>query len=103
MSSAPCLTSEALQEALSDPSLRAWAVRDGKLHREYRFQSFVEAFGFMASAALRAEAMSHHPEWANVYDRVTVDLQTHDSGGITERDLALARHMERLAAGRVLT
>ena len=56
----------------------------------------------MASAALRAEAMNHHPDWTNVYDRVTVELFTHDSGGITERDLTLARHMERLAAGRTL-
>lgn len=102
MTPAPRLTEEALQEALSDPSLRAWTVRDGKLYREYRFASFVEAFGFMTSAALRAEAMNHHPEWTNVYDRVSVSLSTHDSGGITERDLSLARHMERLAAGRVL-
>lgn len=101
MTPAPRLTPEALQEALSDPSLRAWAVRDGKLHREYRFQNFVEAFGFMASAALRAESMNHHPEWTNTFDRVTVWLSTHDSGGITERDLSLARQMERLAAGRV--
>ena len=101
MTPAPRLTEEALQEALRDPSLRAWSVRDGKLHREYRFESFVEAFGFMTSAALRAEAMNHPPDWTNVYDRVTVSLSTHDSGGITERDLSLARHMERLAAGRV--
>ena len=96
------MTAEAVQAALADPALRAWSVRDGKLNREYRFPSFVDAFGFMASAALRAEAMNHHPEWTNVYDRVTVLLTTHDSGGITDRDLALARQLERLAAGRVL-
>ena len=56
----------------------------------------------MASAALRAEAMNHHPEWSNVYDRVTINLTTHDAGGVTELDLALARQLERLAAGRVL-
>lgn len=103
MTPAPRLSPEALQEALTDPSLRAFTVRDGKLHREYRFSDFVEAFGFMASVALRAESMNHHPEWTNVYGRVTVWLSTHDSGGITELDLSLARHMERLAAGRVLT
>ncbi len=103
MTSPPRLTPEALQEALVNPSLRDWSVRDGKLYREYRFPSFVEAFGFMASAALRAEAMNHHPEWSNVYDRVIVMLSTHDSGGITELDLGLARHMERLATGRVLS
>lgn len=100
--SPPCLTVEAVQAALADPALRSWSVRDGKLYREYRFPSFVEAFGFMASVALRAEAMNHHPEWSNVYDRVTVSLTTHDSAGITDRDLALARQMERLAAGRVI-
>jgi len=100
MTFAPRLTSEALQEALAEPSLASWTVRDGKLYREYRFGSFAEAFGFMASAALHAEAMNHHPEWLNVYDRVSVSLTTHDSGGITERDLALARQMERLATGR---
>ncbi|MBL9009377.1 MAG: 4a-hydroxytetrahydrobiopterin dehydratase [Myxococcales bacterium] len=96
------MTVEAVHVALADPALRAWAVRDGKLYREYRFPSFVDAFGFMTSVALRAEAMNHHPEWTNVYDRVTVSLSTHDSGGVTDRDLALARQMERLAAGRVL-
>ena len=96
------MTAEAVHTALTDPALRSWSVRDGKLHREYRFPSFVDAFGFMTSVALRAEAMNHHPEWTNVYDRVTVSLTTHDSGGITDRDLALARQMERLAAGRVL-
>ena len=102
MNSMPLITPEALQEALTDPALRAWAVREGKLYREYVFPSFVEAFGFMSSVALRAEAMNHHPEWTNVYNQVSVFLHTHDSGGITERDLSLARHMERLAAGRTL-
>lgn len=96
------MTVEAVHAALADPALRSWAVREGKLYREYRFPSFVDAFGFMTSVALRAEAMNHHPEWTNVYDRVTVSLSTHDSGGVTDRDLALARQMERLAAGRVL-
>ncbi len=101
MTAAPRLTPEAVQEALTDPSLRGWTVREGKLHREYRFASFVEAFGFMSSVALHAEAMKHHPEWTNVYDRVSVLLSTHESGGLTERDLLLARQMERLAIGRV--
>ena len=62
-----------------------------------RFDDFVAAFGFMSSAALVAEAMNHHPEWFNVYGRVVVDLTTHDAGGITEKDLALARRMDDLA------
>jgi len=68
-----------------------WEVLGGKLHREFRFDDFKSAFGFMASLALAAEAMDHHPEWSNVYNRVVVDLRTHDAGGITELDFALAK------------
>lgn len=71
-------------------SLPGWSLQDGKLYREYEFADFVEAFGFMARAALTAERMNHHPEWSNVYNRVTVRLTTHDAGGITDRDLKLA-------------
>jgi 4a-hydroxytetrahydrobiopterin dehydratase len=74
-----------------------WTIAGGKLHREYRFPDFVAAFGFMASAALVAEAMNHHPEWFNVYGTVRVDLTTHDAGGISTRDFALAERMEEIA------
>ncbi len=74
-----------------------WKVVNGKLHREYRFADFVHAFGFMAAAATIAESMQHHPEWSNVYNRVTVDLTTHDAGGITARDVELAGKFEELA------
>lgn len=84
-----------IEEALA--ALDGWEVRDGKLHREFVFASFVEAFGFMAKAALVAERANHHPEWFNVYRTVRVDLTTHESGGITERDTALARAMNELA------
>ena len=84
-----------IDEALS--SLDGWEVRDGKLHRGFVFANFVEAFGFMAKAALVAERANHHPEWFNVYRTVRVDLTTHESGGITERDTALARAMNELA------
>jgi len=80
--------------------LAGWTVRDGKLHREYKFADFVEAFGFMASVALIAERMDHHPEWFNVWSTVVVDLTTHDAGGITANDFALAAAMERLAGAR---
>ena len=79
--------------------LGAWTVKSGKLHREYKFRTFVQAFGFMAQVALLAERAAHHPEWANVYNRVVVDLTTHDAGGITRKDLELARQMEQLAKG----
>ena len=79
-------------------SMPGWSVADGKLHREYAFKDFVRAFGFMASAALVAESMNHHPEWFNVYSTVRVDLATHDAGGITELDFTLAGKMEELAS-----
>jgi len=74
-----------------------WA-RDGeKIRREFEFSDFVQAFGFMSSVALLAEARNHHPEWFNVYNRVSVVLRTHDADGITELDFALARRMNELA------
>jgi 4a-hydroxytetrahydrobiopterin dehydratase len=77
--------------------LDGWSVADGKLHKEYRFTDFVEAFAFMTAAALCAERKNHHPEWFNVYKTVRVDLMTHDAGGITELDVELAREMDALA------
>ena len=91
----PVLDAARIDEALA--TLDGWEVRGGKLHREFVFASFVEAFGFMAKAALVAERANHHPEWFNVYRTVRVDLTTHESGGITERDTALARAMNELA------
>ena len=90
------LEGDALNEAVAD--LQGWSLVDGKLHREFRFADFVVAFGFMTRVALVAEAMDHHPEWSNVYSRVSVDLTTHDSGGITASDVALAKRMNELAA-----
>jgi 4a-hydroxytetrahydrobiopterin dehydratase len=75
-----------------------WSLDDGKLHRLFRFPSFVEAFGFMARVALVAEKLDHHPEWSNVYGRVDVRLTTHDAGGLTELDFELADHMDRFAS-----
>jgi 4a-hydroxytetrahydrobiopterin dehydratase len=67
--------------------LNGWSVANGKLHRDYEFANFVHAFGFMATAALMIEKMGHHPEWFNVYNRLSVDLATHDAGGITKKDI----------------
>jgi 4a-hydroxytetrahydrobiopterin dehydratase len=75
----------------------SWTLVDGKLHRELTFRDFVEAFGFMARVALVAEKLDHHPEWRNVWNRVTIDLSTHDAGGISERDFALAERIDQLA------
>ena len=83
--------------ALELSKLPAWKMEGSKLHREYVFADFVAAFGFMASAALVAQAMDHHPEWANVWNKVIVDLMTHDAAGITALDVKLAHSMEELA------
>ena len=90
------LSEAELARALAE--LPGWRVENGKLHREWRFADFNAAFGFMTRVALEAERMNHHPEWSNVWNRVVVDLTTHDSGGVTASDVALARKMEKLAA-----
>jgi 4a-hydroxytetrahydrobiopterin dehydratase len=81
-----------IEEQLS--SLSGWALANGKLHRQLIFGDFLEAFDFMARVAPLAEAMNHHPEWSNVYNRVEIDLVTHDAGGITKLDFELARRIE---------
>ncbi|MBF2025537.1 MAG: 4a-hydroxytetrahydrobiopterin dehydratase [Oscillatoriales cyanobacterium C42_A2020_001] len=93
--SAPVLSKAELETALSQ--LPGWSIENGKLHRQFQFSSFIEAFGFMSSVALVAESAGHHPEWFNVYNRVTIDLTTHDSGGITQKDVDLARKASELA------
>ena len=89
---------------LSEPELRSaletlagWSLKDGKLHKEYKFRDFSYAFGFMATAATAIEKRNHHPEWLNIYNRVTVDLTTHDAGGITVNDTELAALLDEIA------
>ena len=77
--------------------ISGWTVENEKLHKEFQFNSFVEAFGFMVRVALIAESMNHHPEWFNVYNRVTVDLATHDAGGISALDFELAKKIDGLS------
>jgi 4a-hydroxytetrahydrobiopterin dehydratase len=91
----PKLTTEQIQGALS--ALPGWSVVNDKLHREYQFADFIHAFGFMATAAIAIEKMNHHPEWFNVWNRVRVDLTTHDSGGITAKDVTLAATLDKIA------
>jgi 4a-hydroxytetrahydrobiopterin dehydratase len=78
--------------------IQGWQLVDGKLQKTFTFGSFVHAFGFMSSVALLAEAMNHHPEWSNVYSRVTIVLNTHDVSGISELDFALAKKIEGIAS-----
>ncbi len=89
------LNDEQVTEALT--GLSGWELADGKLHREFKFGDFVEAFGFMSRVALAAERSDHHPEWFNVYNRVVVDLRTHDCDGISNRDFELAGRIDTLA------
>ena len=89
------LSDTELQGSLA--KLPGWEISNGKLHREYQFADFVHAFGFMATAALAIEAMNHHPEWFNVWNKVHIDLTTHDAGGITPMDIELAGKLEALA------
>jgi 4a-hydroxytetrahydrobiopterin dehydratase len=77
--------------------VNGWSIEDGKLHKEFQFDTFVTAFGFMTQLALVAESMNHHPEWFNVYNRVTIDLMTHDAGGISELDFQWAKQADSIS------
>lgn len=68
----------------------------GAIRREFRFKTFPEAFAFMTRVAFLAEKADHHPDWSNVYNRVTITLSTHDAGGLTEKDIALATAIDKL-------
>jgi len=91
----PKLTESEIQTVLA--ALPGWTVQDAKLHRDYQFADFAHAIGFMTAAAIGIEKNNHHPEWFNVYNRVRVDLTTHDSGGITRKDAELAENLEKIA------
>lgn len=86
----------ALNEGLDKP----WTLEDEKLTKTFKFKNFVEAFGFMTSAAIVAEKKGHHPEWFNVYNTVKVQLTTHDVDGLSYKDFDLAKRMETLATGQ---
>lgn len=81
-------------------SLAGWAVVNEKLQRQFNFENFVGAWSFMSAVALLAESMDHHPEWSNVYGRVTINLTTHDAGGISHRDFELASAINALPAAQ---
>jgi len=89
------LDAQTVEVRLSE--IQGWTFKEGKLHRSFSFKDFIEAFGFMTRIAIVAEKMNHHPEWSNVYNRVEVDLTTHDAGGVTELDFQLASRMNQAA------
>lgn len=93
------LSDDAAKDALD--KLDGWSLVEGRsaIMRKFEFKNFNQAFGFMTRAALKAEAMNHHPEWFNVYKTVDVTLATHDAGGITELDIKLATFMDTAAKG----
>ncbi len=88
------LSKEDIDEELK--SLKGWSVVNEKLHKEFQFDSFNQAFGFMTRSAMEIEKMNHHPEWFNVYNKITIELTTHDSGGITKNDVNLAKILNSL-------
>jgi 4a-hydroxytetrahydrobiopterin dehydratase len=85
---------DALNASLKDP----WHLDNGKLRKSFAFVDFTRAFGFMTQIALHAEALGHHPEWSNVYNRVSIALTTHDAGGVTELDFELAKKVEAVVS-----
>ena len=91
------LSGAARDNAMRD--LAGWSMVDGRdaITKDFAFKDFSQAWGFMSRCALMAEAMDHHPEWFNVYSKVTVTLSTHDAGGLTEKDVKLALFMDSVA------
>ncbi|RNJ80394.1 MAG: 4a-hydroxytetrahydrobiopterin dehydratase [Nitrosopumilus sp. B06] len=89
------LSKEEIEKGLQ--GLDGWNISGNKIKKIYEFADFNQAFGFMTRAAMEIEKMNHHPEWFNVYNKITVELTTHDAGGITQNDLGLARILNSLA------
>jgi 4a-hydroxytetrahydrobiopterin dehydratase len=90
------LTAAEIETSLQ--ALSGWELKEDKLHRQLKFKNFSQAFGFMTQVAFLAEKMDHHPEWFNVYSRVTIELTTHEAGGISQRDLDLAQEINKVLA-----
>lgn len=95
MSGISALSEEEIGAALQ--GLPGWSVVDGKLHKEFKFANFTSAFGFMTKVAIEANTMNHHPEWCNVWNKVVIELVTHEAGNrISELDVLLARKIEAM-------
>jgi len=88
------LSDNKIQESLKE--LNGWIILDGKLHKEIEFVGFDEAWQFMTIAVKEIQKMNHHPEWFNVYNKLVIDLMTHDVGGISENDINLAKFLDKI-------
>ena len=88
------LSDNEIQESLKE--LNGWIILDGKLHKEIEFVGFDEAWKFMTIAVTEIQKMNHHPEWFNVYNKLVIDLMTHDVGGISENDINLAKFLDKI-------
>lgn len=86
---------DAALEELNQGSDKLWSIKEDKLYREFKFPGFISAFGFMTKVAMLAERANHHPEWFNVYNKVAISLTTHDAGGISQKDFALAHEISK--------
>jgi 4a-hydroxytetrahydrobiopterin dehydratase len=86
-------------------ALKGWKKVRGRdaLSKDYRFSDFNEAFGFMTRVAIKADQMDHHPEWSNIYNNVSITLTTHDAGGVSARDVALAKFIDRIAGRKAVS
>ncbi|XP_039098202.1 pterin-4-alpha-carbinolamine dehydratase 2 isoform X2 [Hyaena hyaena] len=94
------LTAEERNQVIRDLKAAGWSELNERdaIYKEFSFKNFNQAFGFMSRVALQAEKMNHHPEWFNVYNKVQITLTSHDCGGLTKRDVKLAKFIEKAAA-----
>ena len=88
------LTLKELQD--SSHLIPGWEILNSRLRKTFQFQNFIEAFGFMTKVAITSESICHHPEWKNVYSKVTIELTTHDLSGISNLDLKLAKSIDEI-------
>ena len=94
MNDSKLLNQEELQEIIRE--LDGWQLKQGSIKKEWSFKDFIEAFGFMSKVALISESMNHHPNFYNVYNTLIIELSTHDSNGVTHKDIILAKAINKL-------
>ena len=88
------LSADKIEESLA--TLKGWAFKDGMIEKSFKFKDFKEAFSTMTRIAFECEQQHHHPNWENVYNNLTIKLNTHDAGGVTQKDIDLAKTIENI-------